>query len=224
MPKKKKGPTPLYEDYIGSPEWQKKRIQAFYALGNKCEVCGSSKNIHVHHNNYGSLGNENPKADLVILCDECHENLHCHVPSNLLGKRSVGYTRGHKCTMCMSTKHKKTKYLSCGLSTQPGHSWRKKKPKVHRILHICERCIDAIGSKLLEENKVTNSMKKKMIREKTETKKKERLLRRKAKKQKTELSPIKAKNIKKPKKSKKESLVAEPPQVVVMRRPTRKAT
>jgi hypothetical protein len=185
MPKKKKGPTPLYEDYIGSPEWQKKRIQAFYALGNKCEVCGSSKNIHVHHNNYGSLGNENPKADLVILCDECHENLHCHVPSNLLGKRSVGYTRGHKCTMCMSTKHKKTK---------------------------------------LEENKVTNSMKKKMIREKTETKKKERLLRRKAKKQKTEPSPIKAKNIIKPKKPKKESLVAEPPQVVVMRRPTRKVT
>ena len=155
MTKKRKFERPDYKEYINSYEWNRKRVKAFYVLGKRCEVCGSSKNIHVHHNNYGSLGNEKPRADLVILCKECHKELHLLVPTNSLGKRSVGYTKGHRCTLCMdSNQYKKTKYLSCGFSTQLGHSWKNPKPKAHRILHICERCLEAVGPRLLEENKI----------------------------------------------------------------------
>lgn len=225
MTKKRKFERPDYKEYINSYEWNRKRVKAFYVLGKRCEVCGSSKNIHVHHNNYGSLGNEKPRADLVILCKECHKELHLLVPTNSLGKRSVGYTKGHRCTLCMdSNQYKKTKYLSCGLSTQLGHSWKNPKPKAHRILHICERCLEAVGPRLLEENKITNSMKKKMLREKTETKKKKRLLRLKAKKEKAKLPSSKIKKVKKSKKPKKPPLSTDFAEVVVLRQPGRKTT
>tara|TARA_R110000851_G_scaffold26267_1_gene74713 strand:- start:945 stop:1574 length:630 start_codon:yes stop_codon:yes gene_type:complete len=209
MPKKKKVEKPIYKEYIVSPDWQKMRRWAFYKLGNKCEVCEASENIQIHHNNYGSLGNERPQADLVILCGGCHYQLHQHIPSWKLGKRSVGFSKGGKCTLCMSNRSKKTKYLSCGLSTQPGHSSLKKKPKVHRTLYICVRCIQAIGPRLLEENKQATVRRKKILKEQEQAKaKKER----------------KKKEAKKAKKPKKIPPLVTAPQVVVIRRPSKKTT
>lgn len=64
-----------YIDYIQSKYWQKVRLELFKVRGKKCEVCGETKLIHVHHLTYENLFNEKPE-DLQILCKKHHEEAH----------------------------------------------------------------------------------------------------------------------------------------------------
>ena len=144
--KKKKIPTPLYHEYISSAAWLKKRMQTYWCLGKVCEVCGSSKKTHVHHNNYESLGNEKIFRDLVILCESCHDAFHEVVPSQELGKESVWYRK--KCSLCMR-KNKLTEYLSCSTYRRTKDQKERKK----RTLRICKICAQAFPQPLLSENK-----------------------------------------------------------------------
>lgn len=64
-----------YSEYIKSKEWQETRQRIFKRDNYKCQKCGAAKNLSVHHITYENLGEEKD-ADLVTLCESCHEDVH----------------------------------------------------------------------------------------------------------------------------------------------------
>lgn len=64
-----------YNAYINSPEWQEKRKEVFDEKWYKCEACGISESLHVHHGTYRRLYKEKI-SDLFVLCWYCHMSLH----------------------------------------------------------------------------------------------------------------------------------------------------
>jgi len=60
-----------YQEYIGSLMWYLKTLEVFERAGGKCEKCGKSGMIEVHHKTYDHLGDE-PLEDLIALCHDCH--------------------------------------------------------------------------------------------------------------------------------------------------------
>lgn len=64
-----------YNAYIASPEWQEKRKQVFEQKWYKCEACGITESLHVHHWTYRRLYKEK-LSDLFVLCWYCHMSLH----------------------------------------------------------------------------------------------------------------------------------------------------
>lgn len=71
-PKKK----PNYGEYLQSSEWAEKRALVLKRDHFKCQICNSSKDLHVHHRSYKNLGNERETGDLITLCAECHALFH----------------------------------------------------------------------------------------------------------------------------------------------------
>lgn len=72
-----------YENYIKSEEWKTRRNTFMSSLMHRstCNVCGATKNLHVHHRTYKNLGNE---ADnhLVTLCKKHHKECHDYIKAN----------------------------------------------------------------------------------------------------------------------------------------------
>ena len=64
-----------YDKYIESEEWKEKREDRIILDGYKCRMCGSAKNLVVHHITYENAPNED-MFDLVTLCKTCHNELH----------------------------------------------------------------------------------------------------------------------------------------------------
>lgn len=64
-----------YYEYIQSPEWKKKRDVCLAYWDNRCAICFSPDNLHVHHRTYDRLGHEQ-FTDLIVLCDDCHALYH----------------------------------------------------------------------------------------------------------------------------------------------------
>lgn len=64
-----------YEEYIKSNEWQETRQRIFKRDNYRCVKCGASKNLQVHHITYENMGEEKD-ADLVTLCEKCHNGTH----------------------------------------------------------------------------------------------------------------------------------------------------
>ena len=64
-----------YETWMYSKEWRQKRNRKLKEAGYKCEICGTAKNLQVHHITYENLGYE-PMDDLLVVCKKCHEKLH----------------------------------------------------------------------------------------------------------------------------------------------------
>lgn len=65
-----------YVEYIHSEAWKKKAKQRREMDGNKCAVCGSTKELCVHHRNYRNFMSEDVENDLITLCKKCHEYVH----------------------------------------------------------------------------------------------------------------------------------------------------
>ena len=66
-----------YLEYLTSKEWKEVRELALKRAGYKCQICGSTQNLDVHHNTYDHLGNETEHLeDLVVLCAEHHQLYH----------------------------------------------------------------------------------------------------------------------------------------------------
>ena len=64
-----------YREYLRSDHWKQVRNQQLEKYDNRCAVCGSRDNLHVHHIDYSNLGREgNP--DLIVLCESCHRTIH----------------------------------------------------------------------------------------------------------------------------------------------------
>jgi hypothetical protein len=63
-------------NYYKTEHWKTRRAEALEDNEFEgCEICGSTKSLNVHHKNYFHLFNERDE-DLMVVCRECHEELH----------------------------------------------------------------------------------------------------------------------------------------------------
>lgn len=64
-----------YGQYLMTPHWKDLSYDLKTEVG-KCQLCGArDSGLHIHHNTYANLGNEN-REDLVVLCSGCHDLFH----------------------------------------------------------------------------------------------------------------------------------------------------
>ena len=61
--------------YLRSDEWAELRGEVLLRDEFQCQVCGSKRNLEVHHVSYIALGNESLE-DLTTLCRGCHQSIH----------------------------------------------------------------------------------------------------------------------------------------------------
>ena len=69
-----------YREYMQSAEWSAVRRIALHHSGRKCALCGSQRNLEVHHRNYEALFEETLE-DLTVLCRGCHSSHHGKIAS-----------------------------------------------------------------------------------------------------------------------------------------------
>lgn len=74
-PRKYSKPPKKYHLYIKSIFWENRKNKYYQKYPRKCVICGSVKNIGLHHLKYEDLGNEKD-VDLVAVCNECHKGFH----------------------------------------------------------------------------------------------------------------------------------------------------
>lgn len=68
----------VYEEYIHSPGWRRKRADYFSSgRPRHCQGCMDRdiKSVHLHHKTYERLGHED-LDDLVAVCQNCHQMIH----------------------------------------------------------------------------------------------------------------------------------------------------
>ena len=67
-----------YNEQLKDPRWKAFRQFVFAVRGCKCEVCGYTKNLQVHHPKYikGRAAWEYTCNEVVVLCDKCHKKVH----------------------------------------------------------------------------------------------------------------------------------------------------
>lgn len=76
-----------YRDYLLTDEWAERREAIRDRAGRRCEHCGGTHRLQVHHTTYERRGYEWP-ADLKLLCGHCHTA--CHADQRMRGA-SVSY-------------------------------------------------------------------------------------------------------------------------------------
>lgn len=64
-----------YRRYLRSEHWRSLRRQVIRRSGGRCERCGRSGRLEVHHVTYVRRGRELP-SDLQVLCRDCHDEAH----------------------------------------------------------------------------------------------------------------------------------------------------
>jgi hypothetical protein len=64
-----------YKDYLLTYHWRITRKKTLKRAHYKCQICGSVKNLNVHHNTYENRGEEKDE-DLIVLCENCHGKFH----------------------------------------------------------------------------------------------------------------------------------------------------
>jgi 5-methylcytosine-specific restriction endonuclease McrA len=75
---------PTYQDYLASPEWAAQREKAFKHHGRRCQMCGVTRRLEVHHIRYlpqRFWGKEKMK-DLMILCRDCHQSVSDYIKAH----------------------------------------------------------------------------------------------------------------------------------------------
>ena len=63
-----------YREYLKSKHWTLRKRRYFQDFGKRCEVCGKSSGVTLHHKVYkkGTYGRE-PNSDIVALCGKHHK-------------------------------------------------------------------------------------------------------------------------------------------------------
>ena len=64
-----------YQDYLESKHWHTVRQAALRRAGHKCQECGETRQLNVHHSIYDRLGAEEDR-DVIVLCSTCHNRFH----------------------------------------------------------------------------------------------------------------------------------------------------
>lgn len=67
-----------YNEQLKDPRWKAFRWFIRKVRGEKCEICGSTQTLQVHHTHYNSncMAWEYTCKDVLILCRECHMKIH----------------------------------------------------------------------------------------------------------------------------------------------------
>jgi 5-methylcytosine-specific restriction endonuclease McrA len=65
----------LYDAYMTSGRWARKRARVLARDGWRCTKCGRRGILQIHHLSYRFFGRE-PLEDLVTLCEQCHWDEH----------------------------------------------------------------------------------------------------------------------------------------------------
>ena len=63
------------KDYYKSRVWKEVREQKFDQVGRECEECDATDYLHIHHDQYKTIGREK-MDDLQVLCRSCHKKKH----------------------------------------------------------------------------------------------------------------------------------------------------
>jgi hypothetical protein len=72
-------PVMPYAAYLASEHWLDVRREALALAGDRCSECGSDGHglpLEVHHLHYETLGVEDVRKDLRVLCRVCHRSKH----------------------------------------------------------------------------------------------------------------------------------------------------
>ena len=64
-----------YQDYLNTDQWDKLRKKVYCEANNTCELCGNPA-AAVHHIRYPKTFEQDRLANLIAVCDKCHERLH----------------------------------------------------------------------------------------------------------------------------------------------------
>ena len=65
-----------YKQYLETSHWQDVRKDKLKEAKYRCQLCGNTNTeLHVHHNTYERIGNEE-MSDLIVLCEDCHKKFH----------------------------------------------------------------------------------------------------------------------------------------------------
>lgn len=70
---------PDYHKYLDSEKWNVLRRKVLKAAGYRCQMCNAATRLQIHHRTYERLGFEK-LADLLALCDDCHDLYHKNKP------------------------------------------------------------------------------------------------------------------------------------------------
>jgi len=65
--------SPLRLSYANYQELHKSVLRRD---GWRCQLCGSMKNLEVHHRHYRSHSGEDTEDNLITLCSKCHKTHH----------------------------------------------------------------------------------------------------------------------------------------------------
>jgi len=68
-------PAPLKRQYLQSIEWEALKLLRLIIAKDRCECCGSTTRLELHHVTYERLTNEDID-DVRIVCRSCHQNIH----------------------------------------------------------------------------------------------------------------------------------------------------
>jgi 5-methylcytosine-specific restriction endonuclease McrA len=61
---------------LSPDEYEELRIQVLQRDGWRCQVCGSFRNLEVHHQVFRSQLGDDSEVNLITLCNSCHLNTH----------------------------------------------------------------------------------------------------------------------------------------------------
>lgn len=122
-----------YEGYIASDHWQKLRVLAIKAARGKCEHCKSPKNLHGHHLRYRSYY-DCTIADIMVLCESCHDRWHMSHPSSLITTREFVIRFLAACHLPSGSKSKPRKLSKRRpiSKKKAAKASRKEKQRIHR--------------------------------------------------------------------------------------------
>ena len=76
----------LYTVYLRSPLWRLRRRIWILRAGGRCQSCRSRRRLTIHHRTYRRLGHER-RADVTVLCWDCHRRQHDAHPRSLWRRR-----------------------------------------------------------------------------------------------------------------------------------------
>lgn len=65
----------VYNKYIHSNRWRRRRVRALIIGGHRCALCNNRNELQVHHLSYEHLGKEKD-YELQVLCHGCHQEVH----------------------------------------------------------------------------------------------------------------------------------------------------
>jgi 5-methylcytosine-specific restriction endonuclease McrA len=61
---------------LEQPDYQDLRENVLRRDGWRCQLCGSRRNLEVHHKEFRSHGGTDDERNLITLCSDCHGPIH----------------------------------------------------------------------------------------------------------------------------------------------------